>query len=69
MTYMKTIFTDAAKARQYIKDFEHLSPKFKGMTYVTFPSGTIHFNKMNNREAIKVANGLIELKAEAFKTK
>lgn len=67
MTYLKQIFTDAKKARQYIKDFEKLSPKFKGMDSVTFPSGTIYFNDMTDAQAIKVANGMIEMKSEAYK--
>lgn len=56
----------AEKARYYIKIFsEHV---LKGAEYVEFADGeVIHFNNMTDDQAIKIANGLMELEAKAGK--
>jgi len=54
---------DSKKARHYIETFRtHVMP---GTEYVDFPSGRIHLNAMTDDEAIKVANGLMEMEHEA----
>lgn len=54
-------------ARKYINNFKKNYPQFKDMNYVMFPSGGIDFDLMTDEQAIKVANGLLDIEAEAHK--
>lgn len=65
MTQPDTNTVTPEQARHYIATFaKHIVP---GAEYVTFASGTIHFNKMTDEEAIKVAHGLMEIEAESMR--
>jgi hypothetical protein len=53
------------QARHYIATFrEHTLP---GADYADFPSGRIHFDNMTDDQAVKVAQALMEIEAEAGK--
>lgn len=53
------------QARHYINNFsKHV---LRGTEYVEFPSGRINFSNMTDEQAIKVANGLMELETEAMR--
>lgn len=55
------------QARYYIDNFKNFI--IPGTEFVDFPSGRIEFDDMTDDEAIKVAEGLMELEAEAIRGK
>ena len=63
---MSDTFTDPAQARKYIANFKHTLGR--ECTYVTFGDGeTIHFDNMTDAQAVRVANGLLDLELAAGK--